>query len=75
MKNSSTAKKQLTLSPKDIFITGYIFFAAFYLCVVLSLVDEGSSYVSMIFLLAVFLISRLTEGYFYGIAASVAGVF
>lgn len=75
MKNSSTAKKRFPLSAKDIFITGYIFLAAFYLCVVLSLVDEGSSYVSMVFLLAVFLISRLTDGYFYGIAASVAGVF
>ena len=32
-------------------------------------------YVSMIFLLAVLVISRMTDGYFYGILAAVVGVF
>lgn len=44
------------------------------LCVLLRTVDGGDSYVSMIFLLAVAIISRFTTGYFWGIAASVVGI-
>lgn len=44
------------------------------LCVLLRLMDEGDTYVSMIFLLAVAVVSRLTTGYVYGIIASVVGV-
>ena len=36
---------------------------------------EGDSYAPMLFLFAVALISRLTRGYFYGVAASVLSVF
>ena len=36
---------------------------------------DGDSYAPMLFLFAVALISRLTRGYFYGVAASVLSVF
>ena len=36
---------------------------------------EGDSYAPMVFLFAVALISRLTRGYFYGVAAAVLSVF
>ena len=36
---------------------------------------EGDSYAPMLFLFAVALVSRLTRGYFYGVAAAVLSVF
>lgn len=36
--------------------------------------QHSDAYVSMLFILAVFIISRVTEGYFFGLAASVYGV-
>ena len=41
---------------------------------VLDDVQHSDAYVSMFFILAVFLIARMTNGYFYGLAASVYGV-
>ena len=41
--------------------------AAALLCFLLRLIDDSDVYVSMIFLLAVLVISRMTDGYFYGI--------
>ncbi|MBC8534445.1 sensor histidine kinase [Yeguia hominis] len=49
--------------------------AAALLCFLLRLIDDSDVYVSMIFLLAVLVISRMTDGYFYGILAAVVGVF
>ncbi len=37
-------------------------------------VSHSDAYVSMLFILAVFLISRFTDGYFFGLAASLYGV-
>ncbi len=37
-------------------------------------VSHSDAYVSMLFILAVLIISRVTDGYFYGLAASVYGV-
>lgn len=44
------------------------------ICLVLRMFDRGDIYVSMIFLLAVFLVSRYTTGYFFGVLASVAAI-
>lgn len=52
-----------------------VILAAAILCLLLRLIDDSDGYVSMIFLLAVLVISRITDGYFYGILASVVGVF
>ncbi|MCL2009006.1 MAG: DUF4118 domain-containing protein [Synergistaceae bacterium] len=45
------------------------------LCGVLSFFGSGDIHVPLIFVLTVLLVSRLTEGYFYGIFASIAAVF
>jgi len=59
---------------KDIIITALTLAAAALLCLLLRTMDDGDIYVSMIFLLAVAVVSRLTTGFFYGIGASVIGV-
>lgn len=43
-------------------------------CVLLRQIDDGEIYVSELFLLAVFLISRFTSGYFYGIISACISV-
>ena len=53
----------------------YIMAFAFIICGILQWFGESESYVSMLFILAVFLTSRFTNGYFYGILASFIGVF
>jgi len=62
------------LSWRDTAATTLVLTVATILCVLLRLMDDGDIYVSMIFLLAVAVVSKLTNGYFYGIAASVIGV-
>lgn len=62
---------------KNIVITIAILSAVTGLSLLLDQLDDithSDAYVSMIFILAVFIISRMTDGYFYGIAASVYGV-
>lgn len=44
------------------------------LCMMLRRMDQGDIYVSMIFLLAVAVVARFTNGFAYGIMASVIGV-
>ncbi len=51
--------------------------AATGLCLILDKIDDmehADAYVSMVFVLAVFLIARTTSGYFYGVLASLIGV-
>ena len=62
------------LSLRDTLTAVLIIGCAGGVCVLLRMLDDSDIYVSMIFLLAVALISRCTRGYFYGLAASVAGV-
>lgn len=59
---------------RDILVTSLTLSAAALLCILLRRMDRGEIYVSMIFLLAVAVVSRFTDGYVYGIAASVIGV-
>lgn len=66
--------KRPTITVRDTLITAATLACAALLCLLLRLMDEGDTYVSMIFLLAVVVVSRLTTGYCYGIAASVIGV-
>ena len=44
------------------------------LCFALQGFDPNNGFVSMLFVLAVFLIATVTDGYFYGIAASLLSV-
>ncbi len=55
-------------------VTLGILAAATLLCALLRSFDSGSDYVSMIFILGVFLVARFTDGYLYGIVSSIAGV-
>ncbi len=59
-------KKYFPLAIRDGLISLLIFTAATVLCFLLRIVDTGDEYVSMIYILAVFLVSRFTSGYFYG---------
>lgn len=59
---------------RDLMITAAALFCATILCMLLRLVDQGDIYVSMIFLLAVAVVARFTNGPFYGMIASVVGV-
>ena len=62
---------------QDILITAGILAAATGICLLLDgldSVDHGDAYVSMVYILAVLLVSRFTDGYWYGITASLLGV-
>jgi len=58
----------------DFAVAAAVFGCAFLLCLALKLFGSDANYASMLFFLAVFLVSRLTDGYAYGIAASFFGV-
>ena len=59
---------------RNVLLTALVLAAATLICLLLRQMDEGDIYVSMIFLLAVAVVARITDGFVYGIAASVIGV-
>lgn len=70
-------KQQIKSILKNLIITIGILSAVTGLSLLLDLLDDvqhSDAYVSMLFILAVFLIARVTKGYAYGLAASVYGV-
>jgi len=70
-------KQSVQKTIKNIIMTIGILSAATGLCLLLDHMDDmqhSDAYVSMVFILAVFLVSRVTDGYFYGLAASIYGV-
>ena len=67
-------RKAMQFSVRDTAVTLGILAAMTVLSYVLQVFDKNSNYVSMLFVLAVFLIARVTQGYFYGIAASLGSV-
>ena len=74
MKNK--IKSLFVFSVKDIIVTLLILGSAFFTCYVIHyFIVDSANYSSMIFFLAIFLISRLTRGYLYGIVSSVVGSF
>lgn len=66
--------EKMCFSRRDTCITLVILTMALVACLLLMNHAENTSYVSMIFVLAVFLISRMTNGYFYGVLASLVSV-
>lgn len=69
--------QRIKRAAKSLVITIGILSAVTGLSLLLDHLDDAQhsdAYVSMLFILAVFLISRMTEGYYYGLAASVYGV-
>lgn len=67
-------RRAMQFSVRDTAVTLGILAATTGLSYVLQVFDKNSNYVSMLFVLAVFLIARMTQGYFYGIAASLGSV-
>lgn len=59
---------------KDILIMAAALSGAALLCILLRRMDQGDIYVSMIFLMAVAVVARFTNGPVYGVIASVVGV-
>ncbi|MBQ9031239.1 MAG: DUF4118 domain-containing protein [Parasporobacterium sp.] len=67
-------KKHICFSVRDTLITAGIFAAAFALCFVLQHFSENDFHVPLIFVLVVMIVSRMTDGYLYGLVAAAAGV-
>ena len=59
---------------RDLFVSVGIFLCAVELCILLRLADSSEGFASPIFVLAVLLISRLTDGYLFGLIAALLGV-
>ena len=64
----------IVFSWRDTFITAMILICALGVCFFLRAVDDHGDFASMILVLAVLFVSRLTTGYFYGLLASLVGV-
>ena len=60
---------------RDLGITLALLAAAALLCAGLNVVGERDSAVPLVFVLAVLLTARFTDGYFYGLFATIASVF
>ena len=74
MRTEAFTTKKLKSALGDALLTACILIAATALCYALSFFWSAENYVSMIYILAVFLVARLTSGYFWGIAASLVSV-
>ena len=74
-KGGNRRERMFLFSWRDAGVTALILAAATLLCFLMRNIGDGENYVSMVFLFAVALVSRTTSGYFYGVAASVVGVF
>ena len=69
--------KGLPHALQNVGVTAAILLAAIGLCLLLDQIDDvdhADAYVSMVFVLAILLVARSTDGYAYGVAASLAGV-
>ena len=59
---------------RDALLTAAVLAAAVSLCAAMGRLSEGDTYVGFLFVLAVAIVSRFTEGYFWGIFSSFFGV-
>jgi len=64
----------LNLSWRDTLITILILVCATALCSLLRLIDSVDTFAAMIYVLAVVIVARMTDGYLYGLLASAFGV-
>jgi len=67
--------KHFPISLRDWFVFFLIFLSTTFICVLLQNLSASDFHVPMIFVLAVLVISLLTEGYFYGSFAALLSVF
>ena len=69
------AKTIFFFSAKDTWVSCLVIFIACIACILLGQISDSDHHVPLIFVLSVMLVSRLTNGYFYGIVASIFSVF
>ena len=74
-KSSAELKQMFSVSLRDVLTTILIFSCAVGVCVFLQKETNNMEFASPVFVLAVLLISRLTQGYSMGLLSSVLGVF
>lgn len=74
-RDKNAQKRRLTLALRDAGITVLILLITTLLCMLLDVMGEASSYASLLYVLSVLVISRLTNGYLFGILASIAAMF
>ena len=67
--------KRIIAKMPDFIFTALLLAGAFFLNLVICDLFETTTLTPMIFVLSVFLISVKTKGFFWGIAASIIGVF
>ncbi len=68
------AWKSIPIHLRDAMLTALLLGIAAVICFVLRSIDENGSFTLLIFVLAVAVISRFTEGYFWGVFSSLFGV-
>lgn len=73
-KISFFAKNHFPVSVKDCVTTSLVLLTATLLCYLLRPVAQGDSHVPLVFVLAVLVVSMSTEGYLYGLIATVLSV-
>lgn len=69
------ARNVFSFSVRDTWVSCLILTLACLSCILLGQVSDSEHHVPLIFVLAVMLVSRLTNGYFYGVVVSVFSVF
>lgn len=67
-------KSNLRFSAADTLVSLGILLLTTVVSFSLSVFDQNTDYASMLYVLAVFLIARMTDGYFYGVVASLVSV-
>ena len=66
--------RSIPIHLRDAIFTALLLGIAAAICFVLRSIDENGSFTLLIFVLAVVIISRFTEGYFWGVFSSLFGV-
>lgn len=75
MKKKKIAWKQMfPFSWRDVFITTFFFVIAIGICAVLRMTESGDGFASPVFVLAVLMVSRFTQGYLFGLISALLGV-
>lgn len=67
-------KQMFPISLRDTLTTAFFFMVAIGVCAVLRMTDGGDGFASPVFVLAVLMVSRFTEGYLFGLVSAVLGV-
>ena len=69
-------KMHLSFSLKDLFLSIVVLSITFGVCFLIQkFISDSATYSSLLFILSVFIISRFTKGYLFGITSSIVGSF